>query len=158
MTDELPFGEPLTESNPGAAPRRKCGHPRSSRLVTTEGWSCERCGHSVPREASRLGRRNRSRGNDVERVIGKQLGLRRVGQFGGPTDLGESRDPFVVSVKSGGYWTERYWSELKRQVAESSQTRLLVVAETPGRGRKRRAVVILDLDDWIGLHGPAGVS
>jgi hypothetical protein len=29
------------------------------------------------------------------------------------------------------------------------------VTDTPGPGKKRRAVVILDLDDWRDLHGEA---
>jgi hypothetical protein len=101
--------------------------------------------------ASRRGRTNRSRGNSIEREVGKKLGLRRVGQYGGPDDL--SGQLFAAQVKSGGSFSERFWSWLKAVPATADQTRLLIVTDAPGPGRKRRAVVILDLDDWRDLHG-----
>jgi hypothetical protein len=156
--DELPFGEPLTSANLGAAPARKCSHPRATRRLFDDGQMCMRCGKTLDATTARRGRNNRKRGNDVERVISKQLGLKRVGQFGGPTDVGESTDPFAVQVKSGGYFSEKYWDQLKRQTVASSQTALLVVTDAPGPGHRRRAMVVLDLDDWRALHGPSGVE
>lgn len=158
MTDlsDLPFGEPLTAANLGAAPRRKCKrHDHQVWLPDTDEWECQRCGTRTPADVRKRGRTNRSRGNSIEREVGKALGLKRVGQFGGATDLGVSGDPFAVSVKSGsGYFSERYWSELKRQPVAAGQTALLVVTDAPGPGHARRAIVVLDLADWLHWHGP----
>ena len=166
MTD-LPFGEPLTAANPAAPKPRVCRRHQwvwaeTEQLgvgITMTHVRCSRCGRDRSEAVSRRGRNNRSRGNSIEREVGKQLGLKRVGQFGGATDLGESADPFAVSVKSGsGYFSERYWDQLKRQPVAAGQTALLVVTDAPGPGHKRRAIVVVELADWIALHGPSGVG
>lgn len=158
MTDLF---DPLTPPNLGAAPSRGCRRHEWARvsLVEDDTPFCMRCGKVRDEALSRRGRTNRSRGNSIEREVGKQLGLKRVGHFGGATDLGVSADPFAVSVKSGsGYFSERYWDQLKRQPVAAGQTALLVVTDAPGAGHRRRAVVVLDLNDWLALHGPAGVE
>ena len=114
---------------------------------------CANCPAIMDTLASRRGRLNKNRGNSIEREMGKKLGMRRVGQYGGPDDL--SNDLFAAQVKSGGYFSERQWAWLKAVPVKAGQTALLVVADTPGPGKKRRAVVILDLDDWRDIHGEA---
>lgn len=181
MTD-LPFDYP-SEPNLGAARSRVCRrhsplkvhfatdagaigrqlfHVEQVHLGASKcepGLICTRCYKRLDEAKSRRGRNNRARGNSIEREVGKVLGLKRVGQFGGATDLGVSADPFAVSVKSGsGYFSERYWRELRRQPVAAGQTALLVVTDAPGPGRKRRAVVVLELADWRALHGPSGVE
>lgn len=113
---------------------------------------CQRCGKLKDAAASKRGRTNRSRGNAIERWACKMLGVTRVGMFGSPEDGGRHDEPWVVQVKSGGYFTERYWLELQKLTANASQTRLLVVADTPGAGHRRRAYVVMDLDDFRALH------
>ena len=135
----------------GAPAPRKCLHPRR-RWTEDEIELCLSCGKELDPAAARRGRNNRQRGNAIERDIAKLLGLRRVGQFGGPEDV--SGDMFIVQVKSGGAFSERFWSWLKALPQNAGQTPLLVVTDAPGPGHKRRAVVILDLDEWIALHGP----
>jgi hypothetical protein len=120
-------------------------------------YRCARCGAIRSPESARRGRNNRQRGNSIEREVGKALGLTRVGQYGTPTDLGATAEPFAVQVKSGGAFSERQWSWLKAVPTTASQTPLLVIADAPGPGHRRRAVVVLDLADWIALHGPSGV-
>jgi hypothetical protein len=156
MTDLF---EPLTPPNGGAPAPRKClRHDWRTRL--SDGLvCCFRCGRIKDDAVSRRGRNNRARGNSIERSVGKQLGLKRVGQYGGPTDVGNAAEPFRVSVKSGsGYFSERYWDQLKRQTVTASQTALLVVTDAPGPGHRRRAMVVLDLADWLSLHGSSGVE
>ena len=160
MTDLF---EPLTPPNLGAASQRKCRRHEWSHSVTYEGGpdistittyttTCARCGVIRDETTARRGKNNRSRGNAIEREIGKRLGLRRVGQYGGPDDL--SGELFAAQVKSGGAFPERLWSWLKAVPVNAGQTPLLVVTDAPGPGRKRRAVVVLDIDDWLDLHGP----
>jgi hypothetical protein len=151
--DDLPFDYP-SEANP-AAPKPKCRAHLWINLVAADGCivktSCQRCGRERNEDATRRGRNNRSRGNSIEREIGKRLGLRRVGQFGGPEDL--MNDLFAAQVKSGGAFSERLWGWLKQVPVKAGQTALLVVADAPGPGRRRRGVVIVDIDDWEALHG-----
>lgn len=152
MTDELTELEwpalPVTPPNPAAPAPRRC-----SRHLWDAGV-CARCDHTKDDAKSRRGKNNRTRGNAIEREVGKALGLKRVGQFGGATDLGEAADPFAVQVKSGGMFSERYWNELRRLPVAAGQTALLVVTDAPGPGHKRRSMVVLELADWIDLHGP----
>ena len=102
----------------------------------------------------RRGRLNRNRGNAIERGVAKELGLTRVGMYGGAEDAGRHDEPFLVSVKSGsGYFSERYWDQLRRMPVNGAQTALLVVTDAPGPGHKRRAYVVVELDDWKELHG-----
>jgi hypothetical protein len=135
---------------PGAAPARRCvRHPWDPSTGI-----CPRCFKVRDAARSRRGRTNRARGNAIEREIGHRLGLRRVGQYGGPDDL--SGDLFAAQVKSGGSFPERLWTWLKAVPVTANQTPLLVVTDAPGPGHRRRAVVVLDLDAWIDLHGPTG--
>jgi hypothetical protein len=60
---------------------------------------------------------------------------------------------FAAQVKSGGSFSERYWAWLKAVPVTADQTPILVVADAPGPGHKRRAMVILELSDWRALHG-----
>jgi hypothetical protein len=66
-------------------PSRKC--PRHAWSKDTIPSVCLRCGKPYDAVAARRGRTNRSRGNAIERDMGRKLGLRRVGQYGGPDDL-----------------------------------------------------------------------
>jgi DNA-binding CsgD family transcriptional regulator len=77
--------------------------------------------------AVRKGRNSRARGNSIEREIAKRLGLRRVGQFGGPDDV--AGDNFVAQVKSGGSFPERIWRWLKAVPVNATQTPLVVVVD-----------------------------
>ena len=151
MTDELPFDYP-SPANPGAPKPRTC-----KRHVWVQGYHddvprCQRCNRWQDATASRRGRNNRARGNAIEREIGKRLGLRRVGQYGGPDDL--AGEMFAAQVKSGAAFPERLWGWLKAVPVNGAQTALLVVTDAPGPGHARRAVVVLDIGDWIALHGP----
>ena len=115
------------------------------------GWFCGSCLRPKDEALARRGKNNRARGNAIEREVGKQLGLRRVGQYGGPDDL--SSPMFAAQVKSGGSFSERYWQWLKAVPTNAGQTPLLVVTDAPGPGRKRRAIVVLAIEDWRALHG-----
>jgi hypothetical protein len=154
---DLPFHDghespPTANGAKGAKPcRRHEWTPMYGAEPLYTEW-CPRCGRLREPSASRRGRTNRSRGNAIERDVARHLGLRRVGQFGGKEDV--AGDLWAAQVKSGGSFSERYWSWLKAVPVNASQVQLLVVTDAPGPGHKRRAIVVLDLDDWRDLHGP----
>lgn len=118
------------------------------------GYVCARCGKPKDPAISRRGKNNRNRGNAIEREIAAKLGLRRVGQFGGADDIRGLA--FAGQVKSGAAFPERLWSWLRAVPVNADETAILVVTDAPGPGHQRRALVILDLEDWRSLHGPSG--
>lgn len=148
MTD---LWTPTTPPNP-AAVRRVCKHPREARRLFDDGIACGRCGKTLDPELLSRGRRNRSRGNAIERQVAAQLGLKRTGQYGGPDDA--KGNWLVVQVKSGGSFPKRVWGWLQALPADAGQTRAVVLTDAPGPGHRRRAVVVVELDEWISLHGP----
>lgn len=147
---------PTSPPNLGAPKSRTCSHPRRDRRIFEGGIACGRCGREITAEASRRGRTSRRRGNDIERSVARQLGLERVGQYGGPDDV--RGEMFVVQVKSGAAFPERFWRWLTALPTNAGQTPLLVITDAPGPGHKRRAIVVLDIDAWIALHGPSGME
>jgi hypothetical protein len=151
----------------GTVTPRKCRHPKHMRgYVITDptarpvvGYSvCRSCHQPMDDAASLRGKRNRSRGNAIERDVAKQLGLKRVGMYGGPEDVGTAADPFIVQVKSGKSFPERLYRWLKALPSHAGQTPLVIVTDAPGPGHRRRALVVLTLEDWVALHGSASLE
>lgn len=152
--DDLPFIQPSEDEMTWVTPRKpaKCKHPKHlRRSLESGGVACTGCGSDLDPVRLRRGRTNRSRGNAIERQVAAELGLRRVGQFGGPEDV--SGEWLTVQVKSGGSFPERIWRWLQALPANAGQTRAVVVTDAPGPGHRRRAIVVVDLADWIALHG-----
>lgn len=100
---------------------------------------------------ARRGRTSRQRGNNWERELAARLGGKRVGHFGGKTDV--ETDWLVVQAKVGGAFSERYWGWLGQLSAKGDQLRALIIGDAPGAGSRRRAMVVLDLDDFVAWFG-----
>ncbi len=161
--DELPFDYPSSPTPTGAGPRRHRhvwgptkGVGRMHALVNADpavAIVCVRCGATRDEARGRRGRNNRARGNRIELQMARELGMRKVGQYGGPEDATSA--PFVAQVKSRSGAAFPGWmsDELAKLPVLASQTPILVVAEANPATRKRRALVVLTLDDWKALHG-----
>ena len=132
---------------------RRCRRHEWVYAFEDSGWLCRRCGRPKDVDVSRRAKNNRSRGNAIERDVAKQLGLTRVGMYGGPDDAGAAGEPFIVQVKSGKSFPERIYRWLKALPANAGQTPIVVITDAPGPGHRRRALVILTLEDWKALHG-----
>ena len=102
-------------------------------------------------ERSRRGRSARNRGNAFEREVAKRLGARRVGQYGGSDDV--SADWVSVQCKVGGYYPERIDGWLRALPANAGQLRAVVLGDAPGPGRRRRSLIVIDLDDFVAWFG-----
>ncbi|CAB4152245.1 hypothetical protein UFOVP613_4 [uncultured Caudovirales phage] len=98
-------------------------------------------------ERRRRGRLNRSRGNALERWACGELGIRRVGHYGGKADGGAHDEPVVISVKSGGAFPERIWDLIQGLAPEAGQIRAAVHVSADGVGSRRRALITLELQD-----------
>lgn len=107
-------------------------------------------------DANRLrGKRNRNRGNAIEREICKALGVSRVGMFGGKADGGRSDEWITVQVKSGGAFSQKVWGLIQSVPYRAEQLRGLVVTDAPGAGTKRRAYIAIALDEFVDWYGTA---
>lgn len=113
---------------------------------------CRWCFKVKDPAAIRRGKNNRSRGLAIQREVNRRAGLDNI-PYNAENHDGRSA-MFASEVKSGGSFSERYWKWLKGVPAGADQTSILIVADTPGPGTRRRAIVVLDLDDWADLHGP----
>ena len=109
MTDWYPPADPSRPARPSRLCRRHdwYGIALGDRIIT----ACRRCGRVRDDAKVRQGRTNRSRGNAIERDVAKALGMRRVGQYGGPDDARGSL--FAAQVKSGKSYPERLHTWLK---------------------------------------------
>jgi len=112
-----------------------------------------RCGKAWNGDAVKRGRRNRERGNEIERWVCAQLGIRRVGQYGGKEDGGGADDFLSVQVKSGGAFQAALLSKIHTVPARADQLRAWVTASTPGSGGKREGVISFDLAEFAAWYG-----
>lgn len=103
--------------------------------------------------AQRRGRLNRSRGNSIERWVCQELGIKRVGMFGGKADGGDRDDWIAVQVKSGSAFPTRIWNLLMSVPLRQNQLRAVVHTTAPGSGQKRDALITMELEDFIQWHG-----
>lgn len=121
----------------------------STHLVET--YFCLRCGVVRDDTRSRRGKSARRRGNDYERDVAAALGGVKVGMYGGPVDV---QTPLLnVQVKVRGAFPSWMTDELAKLPRTGGRVPTLVVADTPGSGRRRRALVVMSLDDFRELHG-----
>lgn len=97
---------------------------------------------------SRRGRTARARGNAFERDVAKRLNASRVGQFGGKQDV--ANDWIAVQCKVGKSYPERLDAWLRSVPVKADQIRALVVGDSPGIGGRRRTLIVIDLDDFVG--------
>lgn len=108
-------------------------------------------------QRARRGKNNRARGNAIERWVCQVLGIRRVGMFGGKTDGGAHDDWIAVQVKSGKSYPERLDALVNSVPRRADQLRALVTTDAPGPGTRRRALIVMHLDEFIEWYGnPAG--
>ena len=87
----------------------------------------------------------------------RRLGLVNVGGLNRERDGGDRLDPFVAQSKSfapGRYpgWMSDELTKLRQVGLLPHQTPVLVITESR-QGVKRRGLVVVDMDDWVALHG-----
>jgi hypothetical protein len=132
--DELPFhqsGESAPTRN-GAKGRRPASTPTP--------------------EKSRRGRTARNRGNAFERDVARQLGGRRVGQYGDKVDV-DVPGYLRAQCKVGASYPERIDAWLRAIPVEAGLLRAVVLGDAPGSSGKRRTLIVLDLAEYAAWHG-----
>lgn len=106
------------------------------------------------REKSVRGKRARNSGNAFEREIVAKLGgeARRVGQYGGKTDV---EAPWIaIQAKCGnGFYPTRLDAALRSIGARGDQLRAVVVGNKPGAGVRRSSLIVIDFDDFVAWYG-----
>lgn len=151
--EPLPFGDPapMVIIERTKRPHRHRWVGPYSRLVGDVLGITPTCACGAVRDpaASRRGKSARNRGNSFERDVAASLGVRRVGQYGSPTDV--EGDWIAVQCKVGVTFPERIWRWLPS--AKGDQLRAVVIGDAPGSSGKRRVLIALDFDqfcDWYG--------
>jgi hypothetical protein len=73
--------------------------------------------------------------------------------------VGGANAAFIAQVKSkaGAAFPQWMLNELDKLPRNAGQTPLLVVAQGMVQGKRRRAFVVVDMDDWVALHGPTEI-
>jgi hypothetical protein len=153
--EDVEWGDP-PEPRVETAKPRKCKHPRADRSRTPEGLTvCLRCTHVFNPDVVKRNRNNRKRGNSIERTICNDLGVTPRGRFGDPVDGGSDVDPYLVQVKTGGFY-----SALQQRIIDAmdgqrrGRPAILVTVETPGPGHRARRLVTMTYEDFRWLVDP----
>lgn len=102
-------------------------------------------------ERASRGKRARQRGNAFEREVASKLNGKRTGMYGGKNDVEAGH--FVIQCKVGLSYPERLDKWLRELNPKADQLGILVVGDSPGAGVKRRALAIIDFDDFIAWYG-----
>jgi hypothetical protein len=137
--------------NVGAAPRRKCLHPRRDRRPLEDGGTaCGRCGATIDPAKARAGRNNRKRGNAAELTSARVVGGRKMGPLGLPWDV---EMPGYARLQVRKYATPE---SLRKIAAELD--RIGSGAEMPGYiwiepGRGGERLIVFRLADFAERHG-----
>ena len=102
-------------------------------------------------ERSSRGKRARQRGNSFEREVAARLNGKRTGMYGGKNDV--EAGSFVIQCKVGLSYPERLDKWLRELNPKADQLAVLVVGDSPGAGTRRRALAIIDFDDFVQWYG-----
>jgi len=100
---------------------------------------------------SSRGKRARQRGNSFEREVATRLNGKRTGMYGGKNDV--EAGSFVIQCKVGLSYPERLDKWLRELNPKSDQLAVLVVGDSPGAGTRRRALAVIDFDDFVQWYG-----
>lgn len=107
-------------------------------------------------ERSSRGKRARQRGNSFEREVAARLNGKRTGMYGGKNDV--EAGYFVIQCKVGLSYPERLDKWLRELNPKADQLAVLVVGDSPGAGKRRRALAIIDFDDFVQHYGKEETS
>jgi len=102
-------------------------------------------------ERSSRGKRARQRGNSFEREVAARLNGKRTGMYGGKNDV--EAGYFVIQCKVGLSYPERLDKWLRELNPKADQLAVLVVGDSPGAGTRRRALAVIDFDDFVQHYG-----
>lgn len=105
---------------------------------------------------SRRGKTARQRGNSFEREVAARLNGKRTGMYGGKNDV--EAGYFVIQCKVGLSYPERLDKWLRELNPKADQLAVLVVGDSPGAGTRRRALAIIDFDDFVQHYGKEETS
>ena len=111
------------------------------------------CGRVRDEARAKAGRSARKRGNARELELARELGGVKVGMYGGPEDVRAGMFNVQSKVRAGAAFPGWQWDELAKLPRSGGRVPVLIVTDAPGHGIRRRAVVVVTLDDWRGLHG-----
>lgn len=141
-----------TPANAGAPAPRKCYRHAWVTYLGAEP-SCSRCGTIKDPARSRRNKNNGKRGRSDEGTVAALLGGRGVGPLQLPHDV-EVGDYLHAQAKLLDEWPSLNqvvkWLDA---ITPGPWMRGVTLADTPGAGRKRRRLIVLDLREYAEHHG-----
>lgn len=114
---------------------------------------CRSCRVEKDPVKSKRGRSARSRGNSRELELARELGGTKVGMFGGPVDVQTPLLNVQSKVRRGAAFPSWMMTELAKLPRTGGRVPALIVTDSPGSGIRRHALVVLELSDFVDLHG-----
>jgi len=114
---------------------------------------CRKCRAVRDDVKAKRGKSARRHGNDFEREVCHLLGIRHTGQYGGPEDGGDAEDWIAVQCKVGVAYPERIDGWLRAIPVRADRQRAVVIGDSPGPGKKRRAIIVLELGEFCQWYG-----
>lgn len=147
----LPFVEPVVEVTYRRP--KPCRHPKDKRRSLEDGGlACTACGRDIDPARMTIGRRAAKRGKTIQRQRIEALGGRNLA--GNNPNLDGLGLAFAYESKSGpAAFSERVWRWLTDIPVRASETKVLIVTDKPGAGRKARSYVVVEFEEWRQLHG-----
>lgn len=161
--DDLDLFAPSSETV--VATPRKCRHIRTWRMFEPlppeqqepgqplRGVSvCGSCGHRFDETRARRGKSSRRLGHDGERRSEKRYGWRKVGEFGGITDLEGSLA--IVQQKTSRRAAPLAWKSIFAALEARAGGRIpLILLSFVRAGVDTEDFIVIRGRDWLQLHG-----
>jgi ribosomal protein L37E len=164
MTDLADYWPPVAPDDRETAPRRH-RHEWVMRPTLVEGRDafgnrdhietptvCRRCGAVRDEAKARVGKSSRRLGHDGERRSEKRYGWRKVGEFGGITDLEGTLA--IVQQKTTRTAAPKRWTGIFRQLEARAGGRIpLLLLSFVHQGIAADDYIVIRGQDWLALHG-----
>lgn len=166
--DDLPFHDPDWPPAPAVELEpRKCKRHQWGRVqgigrydeatghelgILVDQQTCSRCGKPKDEARSRRGKSSARLGKDGERRSEKRYGWRKVGEFGGITDLEGTLA--IVQQKTSRRPAPSAWMGIFRQLEARAGGRIpLILLSFVRAGVDTEDLVVIRGRDWLALHG-----
>ena len=154
MNDLADYWPPVAPDDRVLRPRKCRRHVWNPEVIIDGEFvrACERCGRPYDETRARRGKSSRRLGHDGERRSEKRYGWRKVGEFGGITDLEGTLA--VVQQKTSRRAPPLRWKSIFAALEGRAGGRIpLVLLSFVKAGVDTEDFIVIRGRDWLALHG-----